>query len=204
MRANSRPGYEGPAFESLGLVARTWYKAMVSLIDESLWTLDKEALENFWHGVGRSVFFNALLPGTSVFESVRTEAPHELALLNATAGIAWAYILVNIKQPEILLHLVSTQSKLLSSNRAFTNGVISTVLMADDTLPGDPYTAALSAWRPPCACSGLTETWNRLVANPLHTANRDYLPVLRRRHRLADVFRYQDLGLLVQKLEGRI
>jgi hypothetical protein len=75
--------------------------------------------------------------------------------------------------------------------------------MADNTLPGDPYTAALCNYRPSCACSGTTETWNRLVANPIRTATEKYLPVLRKHHRLGEVFRYQDLALLVRKLEGR-
>ena len=118
-------------------------------------------LEYFWHGVGRAAFFTYLLPGTNAFEGIRGEAPHELSLLNGTAGAAWAFTLVNIQQPEVLVNLVSTQKELLSSNGAFTNGLISTMLMADDMLPGDPYTTALCAYRPQCGCSGLVEAFRQ-------------------------------------------
>jgi hypothetical protein len=205
VRGNARPGYEGPAFESLGLVARTWYRAMVPLVDELLWTIDREALEYFWHGVGRAAFFTYLLPNKTVFQGIRKEAPHELALLNGTAGAAWAFTLVNIKQPEVLLHAVRAQTPLLSENDAFTNGLISTTLMADQTIADDPYTTALCAYQPRCKCSQLVETWNRLVASPCQTASQKYFPVLQKQHRLGEVFRYQDLRLLVQRLgaEGK-
>jgi hypothetical protein len=202
VRGNSRPGYEGPAFESLGLVTRTWYRAMVRLIDELLWTIGQEALEYFWHGVGRAAFFTYLLPGMNAFQGIRNEAPHELALFNATAGAAWAFTLVNIKQPEVVLHLVRTQTELLSSNDAFTNGLISTIMMANETLPGDPYTGALCAYRPQCGCPGLLAAWDRLVARPCRIAIQNYFPVLKKNSRLGELFRFQDLGSLVQGLLG--
>jgi hypothetical protein len=203
VRANSRLAFEGPAFESLGLVVRTWYQAMVPTIDEALWALDREALDYFWHGVGRAAYFTGLLPGANVFESLRAEAPHELALLNATAGAAWAFSLVNIKQPELVVHLIETDGRRLSANGAFTNGLISALLMANDTLPGDPYTTALWAYRPQCDCCALIETWNRLVARPCRIATETWFPVLRESHRLGEVFRYQDLGRLTEKVEAR-
>jgi hypothetical protein len=203
VRGNSRRGYGGPAFESLGLVSWTWYKQIVPLIDELLWTIDRETLEYFWHGVGRAAFFTSLLPGDNVFSYIRSEAPHELAALNATAGAAWAFILVNIKQPEVVFNLVKTQTELLSWNGAFTNGLISTIMMANQMLPGDPYTGALCDYRPQCGCAGLLAGWDRLVASPCRTATQNYFPVLKKHQRLGEVFRFQDLGALVQKLEGR-
>jgi hypothetical protein len=200
VRDNSRDGYEGPAFESLGLVTRTWYQAMIPLIDELLWTIDREVLEYFWHGAGRAAFFNYLLPGTTAFQGIRNEAPHGLALLNGTAGAAWAFTLVNIKEPNVVVNLLNTQSELLSSNDAFTNGLISTMLMANDMIPGDPYTTALCAYQPQCGCAKVTDIWNRLVADPCRTATEKYFPVLQKHRRLGEVFRYQDLGQLVQKL----
>jgi hypothetical protein len=202
VRDNARAGYEGPAFESLGLVTRTWYQALIPLIDELLWTIDREVLEYFWHGAGRAAFFNYLLPGTTAFQGIRSEAPHGLALLNGTAGAAWAFILVNIKEPNVVVNLLKTQSEVLSANDAFTNGLISTMLMANDMIPGDPYTTALCAYQPQCGCPGVMETWNRLVANPCRIATQQYFPILQKHHRLGEVFRYQDLGQLIQKLEA--
>jgi hypothetical protein len=203
VRTNSRPGYEGPAFESLGLVTRTWYRAMVPIIDQLLWTIDREVVEYFWHGVGRAAYFTYLTPNTTAFQGVPTEAPHEVALLNAMAGSTWAFSLVNIKQPEVVVHAIKTQAQLLSANGGFTNGVISTMLMADDMIPGDPYTAALCAYKPQCGCPEVIEAWNRLIGIPCQTATQKYFPVLQKHRRLGEVFRYQDLGNLVQKLEAR-
>jgi hypothetical protein len=202
VRSNSREGYEGPAFESLGLVTRTWYRAMIPLVDELLWGIDRQVVEYFWHGVGRAAFFTYLLPNTTAFQGIRTEAPHQLALLNGIAGSAWAFTLVNIKQPEVLVHAIRTQGQLLSENDAFTNGLVSTTLMADATIPGDPFTTALCAYKPQCGCSQLLETWNRLIAVPCQTASQKYFPVLQKHHRLGDVFRYQLLDPLVQRLGG--
>lgn len=202
-RANSRPAYIGPAFESLGLAVRTWYQLLIRAVDEALWSLDREALEYFWHGVGRAAFFSALLPGANVFETIRAEAPHQLGALNATAGAAWAFTLVNIRQPELIVRLIAREGRSLSMNGAFTNGLVSTLLMANETLPGDPYTAALCAYQPQCACPGLADMWNRLVATPCRIAMDTYLPVLRSRYRLGEIFRYQDLPALTAALEGR-
>jgi hypothetical protein len=202
VRSNAREGYEGPAFESLGLVTRTWYRAMVPLIDEQLWGIDRQVLQYFWHGVGRAAFFTYLLPNTTAFQGIRTEAPHQVARLNGVAGAAWAFTLVNIKQPEVLVHAIQTQEQLLSGDDAFTNGLVSTVMMADNMIPGDPYTTALCAYKPQCGCPNLLQAWNRLVAYPCRKASDTYYPVLLKHHRLGEVFRYQDLAGLTQSLEA--
>lgn len=194
VQANSRVGYEGAALESLGLVTRTWYQALVPLIDEALWVLDRGALEYFWHGVGRAIFFTALLPGANPFETVRAEARHELALLNGTAGCAWAFTLVNIRQPELLLHLISTRRESLVES-AFINGLMSTLVMANVTLPCDPYTAALCAYRPHSACPNLVQLWLKFVMQPCRVAD-EILPILKERHQLGEVFRYRDWTML--------
>jgi hypothetical protein len=206
VRANARDGYEGPAFESLGLVTRTWYAPMTPLIDELLWTIDLSMLEFFWHGVGRSIYFTPayLIPGNNALRGVQSEAPHELALLNGTAGAAWAFALVNIRQPEILLNLVRNDSKLLSTNDAFTNGLTSVVIMANDMLPGDPYTAALCGYRPSCACTTLSATWDRLVRSPCQRAAQEYYPQVKKHGRLGEIFRYQDLHKLAQRSRGPV
>jgi hypothetical protein len=203
VRTNSREGYEGPAFESLGLVTRTWYRALVPLVDEQLWAIDRQVLQYFWHGVGRAAFFTYLLPNTTAFRGIRTEAPHQLALLNGLAGSAWAFTLVNIQQPEVLVNAIKTRENLLSENDAFTNGLVSTLMMADDMIPGDPYTTALCTYKPRNGCPDLLQTWTRLVAYPCQRASRRYFPVLQKHHRLGEVFRYQDLEHLAQKLEGQ-
>lgn len=199
---NSREGYEGPAFESLGLVAHTWYAKMVPLIDKLLWTIDRDVLEYFWHGVGRSTYFTPLdlLPGATAFQGVQLEAPHRLALLNATAGAAWAFTLVSIREPEVLWNLVRNHASSLSGDDAFTNGLVSSVLMANDTIPGDPHTARLCSYVPNSADPATHHSWNTLVRHPCQRASEEFFPVLKTHGRLGEVFRYQDLGALVGQL----
>jgi len=201
---NSRPGYWGPAFESLGLVTHTWYGQLVPIIDELLWKIDVNVLEYFWHGAGRAMYFTPLnlLPGTTAFHGVRSEAPHELARLSATAGAAWAFGLVNIRQPEILLNLLSNYSRMLTGDDAFTMGLASVVIMADDTLPGAPYTTALCDWTVPNAASmGATE-WSRVVQTACRWA-REYYPILKQQGLLGEIFRYHDLTKLAGQTEAR-
>ena len=64
-RDNSRPGYEGAAYESLGLVARFWNSPLVPVVDRVLCKIAPEVLGYFWHGVGRSLNFLPLyaVPG---------------------------------------------------------------------------------------------------------------------------------------------
>src|SRR5262249_20589424 len=56
-RENSRDGYAGAAYESLGLVTRTWHAQMMSVIDRALQEMAPEILGYFWHGAGRALYF---------------------------------------------------------------------------------------------------------------------------------------------------
>jgi hypothetical protein len=202
---NSRPGYEGPAYESLGLVTRTWYPQMVPVIDRNLWNINLDVLEYFWHGVGRASYFSAenMIPGASAFRGVASEAPHQLAMLNGKAGIAWAFTLVNIRQPAILLHLLKNEGAELSADGSFTNGVISTSMMALDTLPGDPNVLALCRYSPETSDPELAARWDRMVHSPCQRAIERYYPLLKNNGQLGEIFRYRDLEELATTLEGR-
>jgi hypothetical protein len=205
VKANARAGYQGPAYESLGLVTRTWYRRMVPAIDARLWGLDQEVLEYFWHGVGRAIYFDPryLLPGATPFEGVQHEAPHQLGLLNGVAGAAWAFTLVNIRQPEVLLTLLRLYSAILGTTDAFTNGMVSAILMAGDMIPGDPNSRRLCGCAP-FADPGLTATWNRMIGTPCRRGMTEYYPILKSRGRLGEVFRYQNFDALVKRLGGMI
>jgi hypothetical protein len=104
---NSQKGYEGAALESVGLVVRTWHSDLVSAIDGILEASDsaEELRGYFWHGVGRALYFLPInfLPFSDwqIFETVQREAPKEY-LNSALAGVAWAFVLVNNKSPQVL------------------------------------------------------------------------------------------------------
>ena len=86
-KENSKPGYEGAAIESLGLISRsgafygdTRPDEMVQIISHLLEEMDPEAYGYFWHGVGRSIYFSPInfLPGYGAIwhpiEMIRREA----------------------------------------------------------------------------------------------------------------------------------
>jgi hypothetical protein len=118
-RENSRPGYEGAALESLGLITQNgqFYNEMhpdemVQIVSRKLQDIDSEAFEYFWHGVGRAHYFLPIhfVPGYgSIWHAVgmiRQAVPNRLAWLNAIAGLAWGVTMVNIRQPQIVANLL--------------------------------------------------------------------------------------------------
>ena len=57
VKNNSRKGYEGAAYESLGLLTRFWHSPMVKIVDQHMQDVEPEAVGYFWHGVGRALYF---------------------------------------------------------------------------------------------------------------------------------------------------
>ena len=204
--ANSRPGYEGAAYESLGLVTRFWHTQMVGVVDERLGEVAPRASSYFWHGVGRSLYFLPLyfVPGLlSPWLAVEREAPHELAYLNMTAGLAWATTIVNVRQPEIMENFLRTQGERAARTPAFTNGVQSTLIMGIDITPGDVYIQNFLDHRPDASDRRTAELWEGLVARPGREAVYHIHPVLQKHQRLGEVFHYHpSLAELAARLEA--
>jgi hypothetical protein len=202
-KESSREGYLGAAIESLGLVTRELYPQMVQIIDQQLPKSDTQLVGYFWHGVGRAIYFSPgnFLPSCSsswrAIEECR-EAPHELGRLNALAGLTWGMTLVNLRRPEIMETLLKRHGDRLSESGAFCNGVISSIIMRYDTTPEDPEIAAFCQYQPD---PRLVELWNSQVKNPCQHALQEYYPVLKEHNRLEEVFRYQSLTELVERLK---
>lgn len=140
---NARPGYEGPVMESLGLVTRTWFKAMTGLIGREVARQNPVAAEYFWHGAGRSMYFSPInmLPGFSPWLSAATEPPDEISRRNARAGAAWAATIVNMRQPFVLTDLISANTRYIAMDDSFTSGAVSSLAMVTTTVPGDSVVA---------------------------------------------------------------
>jgi hypothetical protein len=202
---NSRPGYEGAAYESLGLVTRFWHSEMVGVIEEHLRDVAPHAAGYFWHGVGRAHYFLPLyfVPGLlSPWLAIEREAPHELALLNMTAGLAWATAIVNVRQPELVENVLRIRGEHLSNAAAFTNGVMSTLIMGIDITPGDTYIMQFLEYQPKSSDRRLLELWNSLVAQPAREAVLKIHPILSRHECLGEVFQYHpSLSQLAVELE---
>ncbi|MBA3242725.1 MAG: hypothetical protein H0T60_15980 [Acidobacteria bacterium] len=202
--ANAREGYVGAAYESLGLVTRTFFPPLVGVVERALRELDEEVLAYFWHGVGRALYFSAVyfIPGLlSPWIALDREAPYELARLNVVAGITWAIVEVNINDPEVMENTLRFQGERISHDGAFANGVSSGVIMRYDTTPDADFTFEWCRHEPDGSDPDLARLWRRQVSGPCRDALEWFYPVLKRRGRLGEVFRYQPLRDLVEELE---
>ena len=203
---SSQEGYAGAAIESLGLASRFLHgTAMVRAIDEQLAAMQQDLVGYLWHGAGRAMYFSPpnFIPGWNTpwraVAMCRREPSHNLGRCNATAGFAWAVTLVNMRFPIIMETLLKYHGEEFLQDDAFANGVTSSVVMRYDISPDDPTIRAFHEYRP--ANPKLASLWDRLVKTPCDLALNRYHAVLKKHRRLEEVFRYQDLGALVGKLE---
>lgn len=202
-RENSRPGYVGAAYESLGLVTRTWHPQLVTAVDAYLGQKDEKTLGHFWHGIGRALYFLPIyfLPDLlSAWNAAAEEPPHETGRRNAVAGLAWATTLVNIRQPEIMLRLLYQRGEILARNDAFVNGVASACIVGWDITPDDVYISSFYQFQPSTSDERLKLLWQKMIADECRRALQNIYPVLKKHERLGEVFRYQSLTDLAVSL----
>jgi hypothetical protein len=204
-RDNSRPGYVGAAYESLGLVTRTFHPGLVAAVDGILREAEPEVRACFWHGAGRAIYFLPVnfLPCSAweIFRMARMEPLDELAVRNAVAGAAWAVTLVCQRDPQIMAELlVGPHGEKLLADSAFANGVAASVMMRQDTTPGASFLARFCEYQPDDRA--VARLWEALVRRPCQQALGSWYQVLTRRECLGEIFHEQDLGVLVARLEG--
>ena len=203
-RNNSMRGYVGAAYESLGLVARTFHPRMIYILAQQLSEVAQDAVDYYWHGVGRALYFfpTYFVPGScSPWQAAEREAPHELAWYNMQAGLTWAFTLVNQRQPNIMEMFLKYRGNQLSTSDAFANGVMSTIMMRYDTTPDAPFITPFCQYQPDTYDPGLMALWHDQVAGPCQVALQQYYPILKEHNRLDTIFRYQPLAALVDQLQ---
>ena len=204
VKNNSRKGYEGAVYESLGLVTRFWHEPLVHTLDTYMLEVEPEMVSYFWHGVGRALYFfpTYFVPGLlSVWIPVEAEPPYELAKQNMVAGLAWATTLVDLRQPRIMETILNSYSDIISRTPAFTNGVMSALIMASDVTPGDDYIRRFLEYKP--LDSQVAQIWERLIGGPGRDAVQRIYPVLKEQGQLGEVFHYQDLSELIGRFSQR-
>jgi hypothetical protein len=118
------------------------------------------------------------------------------------AGLTWATTVVDIRQPRIMENALKYYGEVVSKTPAFTNGVMSTLIMGSDITPGDHYIRQFLDYKP--SDPEVAELWKRLVGDPANDAVQRIYPVLKKHNRLGEVFRYQNLSALAARLEGGI
>jgi hypothetical protein len=207
-KQSSRPGYTGAALESIGLVARNFHGLTVmKAVHRALAEVDPDSVGYLFRGAGRAVYFSApnFIPGWRTpwraMALTQQEPSDEQGRRNMRAGFAWASTVVNMRHPIIMETILKHHGAELSADDAFSNGVMSSLMMRYDTSPDDPYVERFCNYRPASSDAKVVEWWNRLVKGPAEKALQEYYPVLQETNHLEEVFRYQDLGKLVKRLK---
>lgn len=207
-RDSSQPGYAGCAIESLGLASRFLHGTkMVRALDAELAPMGEDLVGYLWHGAGRAMYFSPsnFMPAWRTpwraVEMTRTEPPHELGRRNAAAGFAWAVTLVNMRFPIIMETLLKYHGEEFLKDDAFSNGVMSSLMMRYDISPDDSVLEAYRRHRPAESNTRVVELWERLVKQPAEKAMTEIYPLLKQRQRIEEVFRYQNLAALVNQLK---
>jgi hypothetical protein len=190
-RENSQPGYIAAAYESLGLVTRSFHAPLVQLVYRELQQSAEYLLEYYWHGVGRAIYFSArsFLPCAEIdWEGEPGAAPDETGRSSITAGLAWAVTLVNMRQPIIMEHMLRRHGDVLSRSPAFADGVASSLIVRSETTPDADFIGAFCSHQPDPPTGPNADLWNRLIGDSCRRAVLYDWPALARARRLDTVF----------------
>lgn len=200
---NCQERFLGAALESLGLVTRTWYVSLLKLISDRLVLMNVPASEYFWHGAGRAMYFSPMymLPGFSPWHAAEQEPPNEVARRNARAGVAWAFTLVNVRQPEISANFLKHRADEISGNDAFTNGACSALIMAGEMVPGHRFVTGYARYRPDREDTELVEAWHKWIGSDCEARTNYYRQMLKTHGKLGEVFRYHSLPDFIGTIE---
>jgi hypothetical protein len=105
--------------------------------------------------------------------------------------VAWAFTLVNIRQPEIMANFLARQAGKAGKgfvDGGFAEGVASTLVMASEMAPGDVYVAGFCRYRPEGAAA---EAWKRQIGFDCEARVEQRRKALKAARRLGEIFRYQ-------------
>jgi hypothetical protein len=198
-RQNARRGYLYCTLEALGLIMRFCAPQLVPVADRQLAAMAPDVLGLFWHGLGRGLYFLPLnlMPSARSFqralEMSQAEPPHALGRRNALAGLAWALTLVNIRHPQILESVVKAHGATWCSEKPFSNGVGSALMIWYDMQGDDLYLDAFRHYQPEPSDLALVQNWHRWVREPCRTALQCYDNVVQQ-HGIGEVFRCQSFA----------
>jgi hypothetical protein len=197
-RDSSRPGYAGAAIESLGLATRTLYPNLLRVLDREMPSVDPELQGYYWHGAGRAMYFEPAgwLPSVNapwrMIRRLDLESPHELARRNILSGIGWALSVVNMRHPTVMETFLRHHAPLARVEDAFTNGVISSLMMRFDTTRDDWHISPYLGYQP--AGREVASAWRTLIAEPGERALRETYENMLRTNTLEQLFHYRPAG----------
>jgi hypothetical protein len=170
LAGDAGPGARELATEALGLVARTLDPWRLGRLDALLAAIDPVLAEYLWHGVGRGLYFTPMnLPpwtgGTCrAFGKAWTEPPHDAGRRNATAGLAWAMTLVNVRSPEVAAASLAGHGEGAGAAAAVANGASSALIVWRQWAGSDALLARFLGYRPPGGSGTIgARRWRRIV-----------------------------------------
>jgi hypothetical protein len=190
---NSREGYTGAAFESLGLVARVFHSDLVADVEEAVEEEFPQVLPYFWHGFGRGMYFSFrhFLPfcrsTAKALHECRSEPRYGMGKRNAVAGFAWGLTMVNLESPQVLNNIIGGQNPDDFEGDAFSYGVWSSILMRQNVTPAARFIRDFLDYEPPRQDC---RRWDAIVARPVRWAFNEVYPNLLRSRQFERLFRY--------------
>ena len=204
-RNNSRPGYYGPAIESLGLVTRFMKSPAFSMrVHKALTEYAPDSVGYYWRGMGRSIYFGPknFMPGFSkpsrAIDMCAEEAPSEELRQGLLSGVAWAVTVVNMETPEVMEWVLENSEDYFGANPGYPNGVTSSVVMRYDITPGFPLIDRFRNYKP--SDPKAAQLWKTAIAEPMRFAIETLHPLLQKNVCLGEIFHYQSLPDLAAKL----
>ena len=132
----------------------------------------------------------------------RNGSAHEQAFKILKAGISWPTNIVNMRHPEIFEDLIKRRGAAEENEGTIRHGVAASTTMAMDITPNHPVVKAYLEYKPKSTDPKVQALWQKLVHEPVYRAVNRYQPILKRHKMLDQVFRFQDLDALVDRLEA--
>ncbi|MBS1859796.1 MAG: hypothetical protein JST11_30780 [Acidobacteria bacterium] len=190
---NGISGFSGISYEAWGMVTTFFYRKLLATVLESMEKIDPARVPFLWHGVGRACYFLNFMPRWKdpwpaflLMEEMGTEPVRRA---NLFAGLAAAMVMVNMKTPQVLESVLRERIARLSSTdqASYAQGIACSMVMREDTTPGDQTCRKLVAHVPP---PDVAELWKSVIATPGSLALETIRPLLRGRQQLDKITRF--------------
>ena len=193
IEANGIPGFSGISYEAWGMVTTFFYRKQLTTVIDAMEKIDPARVPWMWHGVGRACYFLNFMPRWKepwpaflLMEEMGTEPVRRA---NLFAGLAAAMVLVNMKTPKVLESVIRERISHLSATdqASYAQGIACSMVMREDTTPGDMASRNLVAHQPPAE---IAEVWKSVIATPGGLGLETIRPLLRSRQQLDKITRF--------------
>ena len=177
---------------------------MVDKVQKVLADIDETAWEFFWRGAGRALYFSPghmVQPLYSPWIAAEEEAPSDRVLKILKAGISWPTNIVNMKKPAIFEDLIRRRGADELDAGTIKHGVGASTTMAMDITPNHPLVKEYLEYKPASTDQKVKDLWKKIVHDTVYKAVHRYQPVLKAHNMMDQVFRFQDLDALVDRLD---